>query len=109
MYNWKGRKQASKQDKRRSLDTDSINKVVDANAFFIPISIHAWMMGVPNGAKQAASAILILASSLIEIFPMFPVGEAGLNAGVHSVCCMHVEGRLLAEISVELWVSGEKS
>ena len=64
---------------------------------------------MPNDAKQLASAILILASSLTEIFPMFPVGEAGLNAGVHSVCCMHVEGRMLARISVELWVSDERS
>ena len=105
MYSWKG----SKQDKRRSLDTDSINKAVDANAFFIPISIHAWMMGVPNDAKRATSAVLILASSLIEISPIFPVSEAGLNAGVHSVCCMHVERRLFAGIGVDLWVSDEKS
>ena len=46
MYNWKG---GSKQDKRRSLDTYSINKVL--MQMLSSQSIHAWM-GVPNDANK---------------------------------------------------------
>ena len=32
-------------------------------------------------------------SQLLDlVIPKTSVGETGLNAGVHSVCCMHVRG-----------------